>query len=419
MNARQTPPSAVRPHSLQPLDSECRLCVFFSTGTGRWWDELTPEMSVDNLIHAFALWLQALESENRSPQTIALYEGRCRQFLAYLTTQGDGGRFALASLSADNVRRASTWIREQSAGRRGGESAARALVVTLKTASAWLADECVLPVHALARVKRPTVSRSAQTPFGQEEVRSLVAAAGRSANGARDIAIIHLLLDTGMRVGGLCSIMLQDLNLRDRRLELRLKGGRRQALYFGSPSRRDGGHTVRTLRAYLNERERLVQRQRSLNGDHSQGRLFLGRDGWPLKESGVRQILNRLAQDAHVSNVHPHRFRHTMATWYLVRHPGDETGLRGILGHLSDDMYRVYVHLSSEIIAQRAGRTSLAEAWLGGGDDEEQSQESAPTYEPHASARSLSGVDRLALVEAVRSDDDLRRELLKALLGAS
>jgi site-specific recombinase XerD len=144
-----------------------------------------------------------------------LYEGRLRQFAAYLHGQGHAVPFPVTALSAENVRRASTWIREQSAGHRGGESAARALVTTLKTA-----DESVLAGEQLARVRRPKVAQVARTPFNQAEVRLLAIAAAGSSTNSRDLAIIHVLLDTEMRVGGLCSILLEDVSLRDRRLEL-------------------------------------------------------------------------------------------------------------------------------------------------------------------------------------------------------
>lgn len=370
----------------------------------RWWDELAPGAQIRTLHDAFALWLQAVESENRSPQTILLYEGRCRQLLRYLESQEHTAPFGLSMLTADNVRRASTWLREHSAGQKGGASAARALVTTLKTASAWLTDEGVLVTDPLARVKRPKAGDPARTPFSQDEVRALVLAAAGSRSGARDVAMIHLLLDTGMRVGGLCSILLDDLNLRDRRLELRLKGGRRQTLYFGSPDRRDGGKIARALRAYLVEREGIARRQPT----RTQGRLFLSYDGWPLQPDGVRQVLTRLARETDVAHVHPHRFRHTFATWYLVRHAGDETGLRGMLGHLSDDMYRTYVHISHELIAQRAGRTSLSEAWLGSGDE-------PPISEPTPTARP----DLSVLTAAIRDDAELRKALMAALVGAA
>jgi site-specific recombinase XerD len=327
------------------------------------------EASVDNLVRAFACHLIAVQAQNASPKTLLLYDGRHKQFLTFLLQQGLTPPFHLDDLNAANVRRAAIWIRERSRGHRGGESAARALVSTLKTTSAWLADEEYIEADLVARVKRPRVNAIARTPFSRDEVRELRHAALDSRHAARDTAIICLLLDTGMRVGGLCSILLDDLSLRDRRVVLRLKGGREHVLYFGSANARDGGRAVRVLKQYLSDRAELVRRwdDRGKPGRH-RGYLFLGFDGWPLTPPGVRAILSRLAAESGLPHVFPHRFRHTMATNYLVEHPGDETGLRGILGHLSDDMYRVYAHLAHEIIAQRAGRAALSESWLGDED---------------------------------------------------
>jgi integrase len=65
-----------------------------------------------------------------------------------------------------------------------------------------------------------------------------------------------------------------------------------------------------------------------------------------------------------VADATAHRFRHTLATLYLTRYPGDETGLRRILGHVSHELLRTYVHLASITIAQRAGRVAPTSAWL-------------------------------------------------------
>jgi Flp pilus assembly pilin Flp len=187
----------------------------------------------------------------------------------------------------------------------------------------------------------------------------------------------------------------------------------RQTLYFGSPDRRDGGHTVRALRAYLHDRESIARSR----PDRHQGRLFLARDGWPLTDAGVRSTFERLGKDASLPNVIPHRFRHTFATMYLVRHPGDETGLRGILGHLSDDMFRTYTHISSELIAQRAGRVSLSEAWLGNSEAEIPYQR-PPRQQPAPVPASSARVDLEAIAAAIKGDPELRHFQYEALLFA-
>jgi site-specific recombinase XerD len=328
---------------------------------------------VQNLVKAFAVHLEACTANGCSPATITQYEGRYRQYMAFLKTQGHEPPFALELLDPALVRRAVSWIRERSRDKRGGQGgahAARTLVSTLKTGSAWLADEGYLSYDPLARMRRPKAPSSARAPLTQDDVRRLIGAAGEASTGTRDTAIMLLMLDTGMRVGGVCSIRRTDIDLKERRVIVRLKGGREHALYFGTSERRDGGRTVRALRHYLDERDELVQRWAGRpRGDKSAGHLFLSYDGWPLTERGFHEALAALARAAGMEGVFPHRFRHTMATWYLIRNPGDETGLRGVLGHLSADMYRTYTHIAHEIIAQRAGRVALSEAWLGDGGD--------------------------------------------------
>jgi site-specific recombinase XerD len=340
------------------------------TSSAHWPKDLTEPTGAlsENLIKAFAIHLESCVASGLSPKTIALYDSRYKQFLTFLKQQGHEPPFDLGLLNVAMVRRASIWIREGSRGPRGGQYAARALVATLKTGSAWLADEGYLEdeVDPLARLKRPKASSAARVPFTQEDVRRLIAAAIDTQTGTRDAAIILLMLDTGMRVGGATSILRNDVDLKERRVVIRLKGGRQHALYFGSPDRRDGGRSVRALKRYIEERDLLVKRWTANHrGDKSQGHLFLSYDGWPLTPKGFHQALAHLAREAGLEGVFPHRLRHTFATHFLMRHPGDETGLRGILGHLSDDMYRVYSHIAHEIIAQRAGRVSLSEAWLG------------------------------------------------------
>lgn len=322
---------------------------------------------VDNLVKAFAVHLEACAAKGDQPSTLAQYEGRYRQYLTFLRSEGHEPPFGLDLLNAQEVRRCAVWIREHSRGHRGGQSAVKALLATLKTGSAWLADEGYLSdyVDPLARVKRPKAPSAARTPLSQEDVRALVGAATETQTGTRDTAIMLLMLDTGMRVGGVCSILREDIDLKERRVKLRLKGGSDHTLYFGSGDRRDGGRSARAIARYVAERDDLVAKWSARpRGDKSRGHLFLSYDGWPLTERGFHEALASLARAAGINGVFPHRFRHTFATMFLVR-GGTESELRGILGHLSADMYRTYVHLSSEYIAQRAGRVALSEAWLG------------------------------------------------------
>lgn len=327
---------------------------------------------VDNLVRAFAVHLEAAEAAGCTPTTLKIYDGRYKRYLTFLLEQGHEPPFALELLNPSLLRQCANEIKARSAGARGGTSAARQFVGCHKAVDRWLYDEGYTLVVRLAPVRLPRSPESARMPFTADEVRGLIAATTSSQTGSRDAALILLLLDTGVRIGGALGLKVDDLDLRERRIRVRLKGGRDHVLYFGSDQVRDGGRSVRAMRRWLDERAAIVERWRDEpRGDRSEDRLFLSFDGWPLSSDGFNTALKRLAAEAEVAGpVFAHRFRHAFATEFLARHPGDEHGLRDILGHLSPSMYRTYVHISHELIARRGGNLSISEQWLGGGEME-------------------------------------------------
>jgi hypothetical protein len=166
----------------------------------------------------------------------------------------------------------------------------------------------------------------------------------------------------------------------------------------------------------------------------SANRLFLGRDGFPLSANAGADIIKRLGQAAGVENCIPHRLRHTFATWYLTSHPGDELGLRRIIGHASNEVTADYVHLAQSTVAQRAGQSSLAEtlgatpmaqapirpvdrrkepiltAWGSKVAADAPDPESRP---PAAAPRRAASIDRDGLIDAVRNDPSCVRRFSK------
>ena len=185
-------------------------------------------------------------------------------------------------------------------------------------------------------------------------------AASASRTPERDEALLLLLLDTGMRIGEAATLVVDKVDLTGHQLMISDQGkGRRERLVpFGNPGQRGGGRTVQALRRYMGVRPGSAF-------DH--GRFFLSHDGYAMKSIGMSRIIQRLGESAGVKDPIPHRLRHTFATWYLVQYPGDEIGLRRIMGHLSKEVLTDYVHFAQHILAQRVGRASLSDQWLGAG----------------------------------------------------
>ncbi len=112
----------------------------------------------------------------------------------------------------------------------------------------------------------------------------------------RDRAIILLLVDTGCRVGGLCSLTLDALDLPGRCATVIEKGNRGRRIYFTEM-------TADALALY-----------RSVRPAAGTEALFLSASGTPLTTNGVRLMLERVGKRAGVKGrVNAHAFRHHFA----------------------------------------------------------------------------------------------------------
>ena len=90
--------------------------------------------------------------------------------------------------------------------------------------------------------------------------------------------------------------------------------------------------------------------------------LFVSLDRYPMDRSSISHMLRELGKRAGVAKVHPHRFRHTMALWFL-RNGGDVFSLQRILGHSTLDMVRQYVALAEADAVSAHRRASPADNW--------------------------------------------------------
>lgn len=297
-----------------------------------------------DLLDCAAYHSLALQAEGRSPATLRLYLSYERRFLEFLESRRIPP--TLEALSPLNVRNATEWFKADRAhGARGGQVAVQTFVTTLKTWANFLERETIVDASPLARVKRPRVPKLLRSPFSAQEIQALWAASRQTRMPIRDEALLLLLLDTGMRIGEAMSLTLDKLHLDERHIVVGLAGkSRRERMVpLGDPTKRDGGKTMRALRTWLRERpQRPVQN------------VFVDRRGFALSAEAV-DIFRRIGAIADVSNAIPHRARHSFATHYLTAHPGDEIGLRQIIGHTSDVVLADYVHMATSTIASRAG----------------------------------------------------------------
>jgi integrase/recombinase XerD len=190
----------------------------------------------------------------------------------------------------------------------------------------WLAaeDEILNPMAGLAP---PRVADKLVPVFTPGELTRLErACAGRSFVQRRDTAIIAVLTATGIRLSELAGLRCMDVDLWQRELTVRGKGGTPRIVKVGHQA-------ARSLDRYLRARSRHAHAWRP--------QLWLGAGNRePLTAAGIYQMTARRGRQADV-HLYPHRFRHHFSHTWLDR-GGPEGDLMELAGWASPQMLRRY-----------------------------------------------------------------------------
>jgi integrase/recombinase XerC len=154
------------------------------------------------------------------------------------------------------------------------------------------------------------------------------------AVGARDLAVLELLYATGIRVGELCALDVDDLDHGRRVLRVLGKGRKERTVPYGVPAQR-------ALDDWLAARTELA-----VAG--SGPALFLGVRGRRIDQRAVRTLVHaRLAEVPGAPDLGPHGLRHTAAT-HLLEGGADLRSVQELLGHASLATTQIYTHVSAE-----------------------------------------------------------------------
>jgi integrase/recombinase XerC len=146
------------------------------------------------------------------------------------------------------------------------------------------------------------------------------------------MAIIVVMLDTGLRLSEITNLKLDDSHIDEGYLKVMGKGAKERIVPIGR------------LAEKLLQRYVFHFRPGPIRLDNNN--LFLTLDGYPISNEAVRLILKRIGRKSGIKRFHPHLCRHTFATNYLIN-GGDVFSLQQILGHTSLEMVRRYVTLAS------------------------------------------------------------------------
>jgi integrase/recombinase XerC len=290
------------------------------------------------LAQVLAMYERHLVSErDLAPHTVRAYLGDLTSMLEQATRLGH------RSLRTIDLRTLRSWLAtQQSLGRARTTLARRATAVRVFTA--WALHTGLVDADPGALLGSPKAHHGLPPALRVDQARLLLEAAAvhaddGSAVGIRDAAILELLYATGIRVGELCGLDVDDLDHERRVVRVFGKGRKERTVPFGRPADRavDGW---------------LRQGRRVLAAPGAGPALFLGARGRRIDQRAVRTLVHtRLAEVPGAPDLGPHGLRHTAAT-HLLEGGADLRSVQELLGHASLGTTQIYTHVTTDRLRQ-------------------------------------------------------------------
>ena len=255
----------------------------------------------------------------------------------HTNSNGSGSENANQVWSAVDINVLNEYI-EDLRGRKGYRDTTTARkVASIKSFFGFLSENNIIAEDPTESIGSPRVGRTLPKFLPEEEVTNLLDTAYKSGTneGHRDAVIMELLYATGLRVGELVSLNMQDVDLSESYIRCMGKGSKERIVHLYPKA-------LEELRRYLKHaRVALIGHRRT------EPSLFVNHRGERLTRQWVWTILKTYAQKAGIQqNITPHTLRHSFAT-HLLQNGASLRHVQELLGHSSISTTQVYTHLTN------------------------------------------------------------------------
>ena len=194
----------------------------------------------------------------------------------------------------------------------------------------WLEEENYILKSPMKRIHKIKTDKIVKETLSDETLERL----RDNCDNIRDLAIIDLLASTGMRVGELVKININDIDFENRECVVFGKGNKERPVYFDA-------RTKIHLKNYLNSR----------SDDNPALFVSLDKPYNRLQISGVEIRLRNLGKRLGINKVHPHKFRRTVATKAIDKGMPIEQ-VQNLLGHSQIDTTMHYAMVNQNNVKE-------------------------------------------------------------------
>jgi len=264
-------------------------------------------------------FLRALRAENLSKRTLETYGESIKQFIRFLAREG-------VAVSPSEITREQVEDFITELLKKWKPATANNRYRALSRYFNWLVEEGEIEESPMLKMKSPKIPEQPPEVLTLEDIKAILKACeGKDFFARRDMAIIRLLLDTGLRRGELAGLKMEDIDLDAQTVIVTGKGARIRIVPFGRKAARDIDRYIRA---------------RALHRQAVEPELWLGKSG-SMSGSGIYRIVRIRGAQAGKGEVYTHLFRHTFAHLWLASE-GTEGDLMRITGWRSRTMLGRY-----------------------------------------------------------------------------
>jgi len=271
-----------------------------------------------------AEYLLEHEIQGHSTATIRYYRQNLGWFCNFL------GNPDISAVTLQNAREYVISLRERNTSSTTLQTYTRAIRAFLT----WCYNEEYISVNIPEKLKLPKATKKAVDVLTDSEVLRLLDCINpKKFLGLRDMVVVLLMLDSGMRLSEVLRLEYGKIHLESSYLVAFGKGNKERFVPLG-----------------LNTRKYLTKYLAQLPPMTEQAQIIVKDTLTTATYNTIRQLFNRLKIRSQIPRLHPHLLRHSFATRYLAL-GGDVYRLQAILGHTTLEMTKKYAQLTTADIA--------------------------------------------------------------------
>lgn len=297
-------------------------------------DSLVSDFTFEKFFEVFNNFIELKTLEGLSPRSLKDYRTHMKYFKDYLEEQQR--TYLIRSVEIDTFR---SYLYYMSQEKKYKPCTVNIRLRTMRTYLKWLYKENYLPEDLSTRIKLVKEPIDTIMPLDNNSVIKLLKQPDTNTYvGLRDLTIMVVMLDCGIRVGELVNLKASDIDLKSKVINIRSEIAKSRTFRQVPLSSK----SVKLLKDIL-----------SIVSDSNTEYLFPSAYCNKLDTNQVIHNFRKYGQEANIKQrCTPHVFRHTFAVSFL-KNGGDVFTLQRILGHSTLEMTRRYVQLTSNDLIRK------------------------------------------------------------------